>query len=110
MLEDPSKQPSIPDQLAELAVKVLKPGGVGVGSAYGLWLLFMEHKATEAIAPAVIGMCLSYGGNLWGEIHKGNVRRLEETSKAIDSTVKQLFVSSASQPGGLLKCQRFPFT
>ncbi|MBD2075072.1 GUN4 domain-containing protein [Phormidium sp. FACHB-592] len=109
MPEEPSKQPSIPDQLAELAVKVLKPGGVGVGSAYGLWLLFIEHKAAEAIASAVIGMCLSYGGNLWGEIHKGNERRFKATGAAIDGTIdhtiEQLFAKATRAEDAYLLCQ-----
>ncbi|PSB27746.1 GUN4 domain-containing protein [Stenomitos frigidus] len=85
--EESSKQASIPDQLAELAVKILKPGGVGVGGAYGLWLLVSEHKAAEAIASALIGFCLSYAGNFLGEIHKGNQRRLQGAGKAIDTTI-----------------------
>jgi hypothetical protein len=55
MPEEPSNQASIPNQLAELAIKVLKPGGVGIGGAYGLWLLLIEHKSAEAIAATLIG-------------------------------------------------------
>ena len=109
MPEEPSSQASISNQLAALATKVLKPGGVSVGGGYGLWLLFVEHKAAEAIASALIGFCLSYAGNLLGEVHQGNQRRLQGTSKAIDGMIdggiEQLFARATRAEDAYLVSQ-----
>jgi GUN4-like/NACHT domain len=90
MPEEPSKQASIPEQLAEFAVKVLKPGGVGVGGGYALWLLFIEHKVSEAIASTLIGFCISYFGKLLEPIHKGNQQRLEKAGEAVNKAIDRM--------------------
>jgi GUN4-like/NACHT domain len=89
--EKKAESSSLPEQLAELAIKVLKPGGVGVGGAYGLWLLVIEHKSGAAIASALIGFCFSYAGKLLEPIHEGNQRRLGKVGKLIDGAIDQGF-------------------
>jgi hypothetical protein len=89
--EKKAESSSLPEQLAELAIKVLKPGGVGVGGAYGLWLLVIEHKSGAAIASALIGFCFSYAGKLLEPIHEGNQRRLGKVGKLIDGAIDQEF-------------------
>jgi hypothetical protein len=85
--KEKSEPSSLPSQLAELAIKVLKPGGVSVGGGYGLWLLFIEHKSSEAIASALIGFCFSYAGKLLEPIHQGNQRRLKRMGEVIDGSI-----------------------
>jgi hypothetical protein len=89
--EKKAEQLTLPGQLAELAIKILKPGGVSVGGSYGLWLLLIEHKSGEAIASAFIGFCFSYVGKLVEPIHEGNHRRLDKVGKLIDSLIDQGF-------------------
>jgi hypothetical protein len=100
---------SIVDQLAELAIKLLKPGGVGVGGACGLWLLLIEHKVAEAIAATLIGFCFSYAGKLLEPIHQGNQRRLARMGTAIDSgieeNIEQLFARATGAEDAYLLCQ-----
>ncbi|MBE9029020.1 GUN4 domain-containing protein [filamentous cyanobacterium LEGE 11480] len=87
MSNNDQQSSSVPSQLAALAIKALKPGGITVGGGYGLWLLFIEHKSAEAIASALIGFCFSYLGKLLEPIHVGNQRRLENVGKAIDQSI-----------------------
>jgi hypothetical protein len=89
--EKKAESSTLPEQLGELAVKILKPGGVSVGGGYGLWLLLIEHKAGEAIASALIGFCFSYAGKLLEPIHEGNQRRLGKVGKLIDGAIDQGF-------------------
>lgn len=86
-----------PSQLAELLIKALKPGGVGVGGLSGLYLLLIQHKVAESIAAVLIGFSFSYLGYLLGPIHRGNKRRLGELGEAldnaIDGNIEQLFAT-----------------
>jgi predicted NACHT family NTPase len=107
--KEKSEPSSLPSQLAELAIKVLKPGGVSVGGGYGLWLLFIEHKSSEAIASALIGFCFSYAGKLLEPIHQGNQRRLKRMGEVIDGSIDggidQLFAKVSRAEDTYLLCQ-----
>lgn len=109
MSEESSNQSTIVNQLTEFGIKLLKPGGVGVGGAYGLWLLFIEHKVAESIAAALIGFCFSYLGKLLEPIHQGNQQRLKRTGEAIDSAIEdnieQLFAKATRAEDAYLLCQ-----
>ena len=72
---------------AELLIKVLKPGGVGVGGFSGLYLLLVQHKVAESIAAVLIGFSFSYLGHLLGPIHRSNKKRLEGMGEAIDNAI-----------------------
>ncbi|MDJ0703422.1 MAG: GUN4 domain-containing protein [Leptolyngbyaceae cyanobacterium MO_188.B28] len=104
-----SNQSIITSQLAEFGIKLLKPGGVGVGGAYELWLLFVEDKVAEAIAAALIGFCFSYLGKLLEPIHQGNQRRLkrmgEVVDEAIEDNIEQLFAKATRAEDAYLLCQ-----
>ncbi|MCY6488680.1 GUN4 domain-containing protein [Leptolyngbya sp. GGD] len=89
MPEEPSKQASIPEQLAEILIKVLKPGGIGIGGGYGLWLLLIEDNVGKAIASTLIGFCFSYAGKLLEPIHKGNQQRLEKAGEVVNKKLDQ---------------------
>jgi len=86
---DPAK-PSVADQLAELAVKIIKPGGVTGGSLGAIWFLFREGDIPKAIASAVIGVGLSYGAKLLQPIHRGNEQRLEKLGEAANRGLDRL--------------------
>ena len=109
MPDKTSDSPSIPNQLAELVIKVLKPGGVGVGGLYGLWLLAIEHQVAEAIAATLIGFCFSYVGYLLEPIHRGNQRRLQKAGQAIDDSIEDniehLFAKATRAEDAYLLCQ-----
>lgn len=104
-----SQDVSIADQLAELVSKVLKPGGVGVGGAYGLWALIVEEEAVRAIAAALIGFCLSYAGKLLQPIHDGNHQRLQGIGEAINTSLDdyfaQLLAKTTRAEDAYLLCQ-----
>jgi hypothetical protein len=107
--EKKAESSNLPEQLAELAIKVLKPGGVGVGGAYGLWLLVIEHKSGAAIASALIGFCFSYAGKLLEPINAGNQRRLKKAGEVIDASIDggidQLFAKATGAEATYLLCQ-----
>ncbi|NJL47357.1 MAG: NACHT domain-containing protein [Leptolyngbyaceae cyanobacterium SM2_5_2] len=109
MPEEPPNSSNLANQLAEVAIKVLKPGGVGFGSLLGLWFLLVESKVAEAIAATLIGFCLSYAGKLWEPIHQGNQRRLEETGKTINQTIDRTTERVVTRATGFedwyLQCQ-----
>jgi len=86
---DPAK-PSVADQLAELAVKIIKPGGVTGGSLGAIWFLFVQSDIPKAIASAVIGVGLSYGAKLLQPIHRGNEQRLEKLGEAANRGIERL--------------------
>jgi GUN4-like/NACHT domain len=96
--------------LAELAIKALKPGGVTVGGGYGLWLLLIEHKSGAAITSALIGFCASYAGKLFESVHEGNQRRLGKAGKAIDQAIDggidQLFAKVTGAEAKYLEAQK----
>lgn len=78
-------KPPLSEQIADLVLKVLKPGGVTCGGIGALWFLFVDSDVLKAIASAMIGVLLSYGAKLLQPIHQGNQRRLEGAGKAIDT-------------------------
>ncbi|MGV0029331.1 hypothetical protein [Phormidesmis priestleyi] len=71
----PEREMTLQDELAGLLIKVVKPGGVGVSSIYGLYALFFETNAAKAIASALIGFTFSYlaklGSQFIGAIRSG---------------------------------------
>lgn len=85
---------NLPSQLAEFASKVLKPGGVGVGSAYGLWALLWEEDAGKAIAAVLIGFCFSYLGKLLEPLYKTTQQQVgavgEVGAKVYTDSIEQL--------------------
>jgi hypothetical protein len=84
---EPQNDPSVSEQLTDLVLKVIKPGGVTIGGISGFWFLFVQSDIPKAIASAVIGVAISYGAKLLQPIHEGNQRRSESTGKAIDQTI-----------------------
>jgi hypothetical protein len=109
MADEPANQLALANQLAGVAIKVLKPGGVGVGSLLGLWYLVIESKVAEAIAATLIGFCLSYAGKLWEPTHQGNQDRAKNTGEtlntAINDTIEQLFAKATGAEDVYLLCQ-----
>ncbi|MGF1569222.1 MAG: GUN4 domain-containing protein [Nodosilinea sp.] len=107
--QEPPNQSALANQLAEVAIKVLKPGGVGVGGLLGLWFLLVESKVAEAIAATLIGFCLSYAGKLWEPIHRGNQTRLGNTGEAVNTaineTIDHLFAKATRAEDVYLLCQ-----
>ncbi len=52
-------KPSVADQIAELAIKTLRPGGVTVGGIGAFWILFQESDLPKVLASAGIGLAVS---------------------------------------------------
>jgi hypothetical protein len=109
MSEEPPNSSNLANQLAEVAIKLLKPGGVGVGGLLGLWFLLVESKVAEAIAAALIGFCFSYTAKLLMPIHTGNQRRLEQAGQsldqAIDRTTERVVTRATGFEDWYLQCQ-----
>ena len=77
----------IGEQVADLILKAIKPGGVTVGGIGAFWCLLVQSDVPKAVMSAGIGVGLSYGAKLLDPIHKGNQRRLDATGKAIDKGI-----------------------
>ena len=86
----PEKDLTLQDQLAGFLIKVAKPGGIGVGTVYGLYSAFFETNVPKAIASALIGFTFSYGAKLLEPIHWGNEKRLGKAGEAADKTIDSL--------------------
>ena len=86
----PEKDLTLQDQLAGFLIKVAKPGGIGVGTVYGLYSAFFETNVPKAIASALIGFTFSYGAKLLEPIHRGNEKRLGKAGEAADKTIDSL--------------------
>lgn len=85
--EKRTEQESLNNQIADILVKAIRTGGVGVGGLGAFWMLFKEGDIPKAIASAAIGVLVSYGASLLKPLHEGNQRRLENTGKSIDQAV-----------------------
>jgi hypothetical protein len=83
--EPSPEKPPFSEQIADLVLKVLKPGGVTCGGIGAFWFLFADSDVPKAIASALIGVGLSYAAKLLEPIHQGNQRRLVSAGKAIDA-------------------------
>ena len=86
----PEKDLTLQDQLAGFLIKVAKPGGIGVGTVYGLYSAFFETNVPKAIASTLIGFTFSYGAKLLEPIHRGNEKRLGKAGEAADKTINSL--------------------
>jgi hypothetical protein len=104
-----NQQSEIVNQLVDFASKVLKPGGVGIGSAYGLWALFIQDDVGKAIAAALIGFCVSYTGHLLKPLHQGNHRRLQGVGQSLDAAfddnLAKLWAKATRAEDTYLLCQ-----
>ena len=87
---DPNPKPQWIDQLADILVKVIRPGGVTGGTLGAVWFGFIESDAPKAVASAAIGLSLSYGAKLLQPIHKGTERRLEQLGEAADRGIGRM--------------------
>ncbi|NER79063.1 MAG: NACHT domain-containing protein [Leptolyngbya sp. SIO1D8] len=109
MSPPPTQQSEIINQLAEFAIKVLKPGGVSVGGLYGLYALFVQQEVATAIAAALIGFCVSYAGRIWEPIHQGNQRRLQGLGQNLDAALEdnlaKLLAKATRAEDAYLLCQ-----
>lgn len=83
-------KPPVNEQIADLVLKLLKPGGITVGGIGALWLLFAQSDVPKAIASAGIGVLISYGAKLLQPIHEGNQRRLEQVGKTVDTKIDEI--------------------
>lgn len=99
----------IASQLADFASKVLQPGGVAVGGAYGLWELFVQDDAGKAIAAALIGFGISYGGHLLKDWHQGNQKRMQSAGAAFEKvfsgTIDQMLAKATRAEDAYLLLQ-----
>jgi predicted NACHT family NTPase len=86
---DPQKPP-LSEQIADVVIKVIKPGGVTGGSLGAIWFLFVQSDIPKAIASAVIGVMLSYGAKLLQPIHRGNEQRFEKLGEAANRSIDRV--------------------
>ncbi len=105
----PNAKPSIADQLTDVLLKVIKPGGVTAGGAGAVWFLVYQSDIPKAIASSIIGVVLSYGATLLEPIHKGNQTRLgkagKELDKALDKVTDRAIATASRFEDKYLLCQ-----
>jgi hypothetical protein len=109
MTQPASQPPELYNQLAEVVIKVLEPGGVSIGGLYGLWAWLVQDEVATAIASALIGFCFSYAAKLLEPIHQGNQRRLagmgQAAETAIDENLQRLLAKATKAEDAYLLCQ-----
>lgn len=109
MAANPTPPADSINRLTELAIKVLKPGGVSVGGMLGLWFWLAKSDLGAAIASTLIGFCFSYAGKVWEPIHQGNQRRFQGVGQVIDSSIDdglaQLLATATRAEDAYLICQ-----
>lgn len=86
--QEPAEKTPLNEQIADVVLKVIKPGGMTCGGIGAFWFLLAQSDIPKAIASAFIGVLISYGAKLLQPIHKGNEQRLEKlgekANRAID--------------------------
>jgi hypothetical protein len=91
MTQSPEPQKaSLSEQIADIVLKVIRPGGVTGGSVGAIWFLFVQSDIPKAIASAGIGLGLSYGAKLLQPIHRGTEQRLEKLGEAADRGIDRM--------------------
>nr|WP_290227974.1 GUN4 domain-containing protein [Trichocoleus desertorum] len=85
--EKSAEKTSLNEQIAEIVLKAVKPGGVAVGGVGAFWQLFMESDILKAIASLVIGVGISYGAKLLQPVHEGNKERFEKAGKKFNAAI-----------------------
>lgn len=83
----PAPKPPLAEQITDIAIKVIRPGGVTAGGVGAIWFLFLQSDIPRAIASFIIGTAISYGAKLLEPIHKGNQARLTKTGEAINQVI-----------------------
>jgi GUN4-like/NACHT domain len=106
-------EPPLSEQIADIVLKVIKPGGIAAGGVGALWLLFVQSDVPKAIASAVIGVGLSYGAKLLMPVHTGTQRRLVQTGEALDRAIDGLSAQAIAAATGFehkyLLCQAIEY-
>lgn len=98
MTQSPEPQKaSLSEQIADVVLKVIRPGGVTGGSVGAIWFLFVQSSVPKAIASAVIGLGLSYGAKLLQPIHKGNEERLARVGDAANRGLEQIWEAAIAK-------------
>jgi hypothetical protein len=91
MTQAPDPQPPpLSEQIADIVIKIIKPGGVTGGSLGAIWFLVVQSDIPKAIASAVIGVMLSYGAKLLQPIHRGNEQRFEKWGEAANRSIDRV--------------------
>ncbi|NJO66940.1 MAG: NACHT domain-containing protein [Leptolyngbyaceae cyanobacterium RM1_405_57] len=85
---DPNQTPDeklpLSEQIADILLRVIMTGGVGLGGLGAFWSLFKENDIPRAVVCLVIGAGFSYGASLLDPLHKGNKRRLAKMGEDVD--------------------------
>jgi len=104
---------TIQEQLINFAAIVIKNGGLVGGGAGAAWVYFKESDIPKAIASALFGLLISYGGTLLKPIDEGNKRRLKAIGDAADQGIDRVGGNIAASWQSLgfeakyLKCQEW---
>lgn len=87
---DSDPKPPLSEQIVDLLIKILRPGGITAGGMGAAWFLFIDSDIPKAIASAGIGVLISYGAKLLQPIHRGTERRLEQLGTAADRGIDRV--------------------
>lgn len=107
--EKAAEKTPLNEQIAEILLKAIKPGGVAVGGVGAFWQLFMESDIPKAIASLMIGVGISYGAKLLQPVHEGNKERFEKAGKKINAVIDRGLAEPARRTieDRYLECQAF---
>ncbi|HEY9648443.1 MAG TPA: hypothetical protein V6C88_18840, partial [Chroococcidiopsis sp.] len=102
----PTPKPPLSEQIVEILIKVIRPGGITGGGLGAAWFLLVASDIPKAIASAGIGVMLSYGAKLLQPIHKRIERGAEWTGEAVGQAAENLMISTILRgEAKYLQCQ-----
>lgn len=83
VMTQPSKPPSLGDQISEAVRQILKPGGITVGSGVAFWQLIFNDSFSKAVVSFLIGAGTSYGARMLKPIHDETLKTASQVGEAI---------------------------
>jgi hypothetical protein len=90
------------EQIADILLKAIRTGGVGLGGIGALWLLVKEdNDIPRAVASLLIGVGISYGASLLDPLHKGNKRRFAKMGEDVDRGVDRIAENAIAKVRGV---------
>jgi hypothetical protein len=110
---DPNRTPverlPLNERIANILLKAIMTGGVGLGGIGAFWSLFLKEESDipRAVASVLIGLGISYAAKMLQPIHRGNLQRLEQLGIALNKGIERILnqVAGIAFNDQYLECQ-----